>query len=146
MNEFLLSVIESGDDFQKAGAVNALVWAAVVVSYRFPESADSPLRFTREDAIPDTLAAFEAFEDVREREKILLLETFVSNTNIDVRRSILGHLNLDEGAYPDSHKALVAKAIHTARSHTDEYIRERLRYQLRETGLIPALPLREDEV
>ena len=75
MNEYLLSVIESGDDFQKAGAVNALVWAAVLVSYRFPNPRPSSLPSTH--AVPETLAAYEALADVREREKILLLETFV---------------------------------------------------------------------
>jgi len=30
VNEYLLSAIESGDDLQKAGAVNALVWAEVL--------------------------------------------------------------------------------------------------------------------
>ena len=145
VNEYLLSVIESGDDFQKAGAVNVLVWAAVLVSYRFPNSRPSPLRFTREYAVPETLAAYEAFADVREREKILLLETFVSNANLDARRSILGHLNLDGGAYPDRHKPLVARAIHIARTHADEYIRDRLRCQLGETELIPCLRPRENK-
>jgi hypothetical protein len=146
VNEYLLSVIESGDDFQKAGAVNALVWAAAVVRYRIPHPLPSPLRFTREDAVPESLAAYEALADIREREKILLLETFVLNANLDVRRSILGHLNLDEGAYPDSHKPLVARAIDIARTHADEYIRDRLRYQLGETDLIPCLRPREDRL
>ena len=146
VNEYLLSVIEFGNDFQKAGAVNALVWAAVVVSYRMPDPRPSPLRFTREDAVAETLAAWEAFADVREREKILLLETFVSNTNIDVRRSTLGHLDLNEDAYPDSHKPLVARAIQIARTHRDEYIQERLRFQLGESHLIPCLLPREDRI
>jgi len=34
VNQYLLAVLESGDDFHKAGAVCALCWANVAVSYR----------------------------------------------------------------------------------------------------------------
>jgi hypothetical protein len=73
-----------------------------------------------------------------------LIETFVSNTNLSVRRSILGHLTLDEQVYPDSHKSLVPRAIQIARAIPDEYIQQRLRYQLGESNVIPALLPRKD--
>jgi hypothetical protein len=142
VHEYLLSVIESGSDFQKAGAVNALVWAELRVSYTWSDERDFG-DLSRANADPVSLAAFEALADVRQRERVLLIETFVSNADLDVRRSVLGHLSFDVDAYPDSHKPLVAKAIQVARTHPDEYIKKRLQFQLGETDLIPALLPRE---
>jgi hypothetical protein len=65
VNEYLLAVLESGDDFHKAGAVCALYWAGVSVSYRFPLTW--PLR--REDANQEELAAYEALMDLWERKE-----------------------------------------------------------------------------
>jgi hypothetical protein len=93
VDEYLLFVLESGDDFQKAGAACALYFA------------DPNLT------------------DLWERRKKLFLETFVSNTDLDVRRVLIAPLDLDETGYPDSHKPLVRRAIQIASEHSDDYIR-----------------------
>ena len=134
VNEYLLCVIESGTDFQKAGAVNALYWAQAGLS--FPSNAVS---YDIEYATPESRAAYEALQDVRDRRRRVLLETFVMNSSVDVRRSIIPSLELDPQAYPDSHRSLVISAIEVARSHEDGYIRHRVEVQLGDVseGLAP---------
>lgn len=140
VNEYLLEVLELGDDFKKAGAVCALYWAHVSIVYEIKGRSISSL--TIEDATPDSLAAYQALSDIWHRKKNLFLETFVFNTDVDVRRVLFGRLDLDENAYEDTHKPLVRRAIEIARSHPDEYIRHQLRLCFGETNLMPALPPR----
>jgi hypothetical protein len=138
VNEYLLGVVESGTDFRKAGAVNALYWAQVPLS--FPGTAPS---YSIENASPESRAAFEALADLRERKRRLLLETFVSNPSVDVRRSIIPSLDLDPVHYPESYRPLVARAIDIARGSEDEYIRHRVEVQLGNVKLLAPLPHRE---
>lgn len=137
VNEYLLGVVESGSDFRKAGAVNALYWAQVPLS--FPGTAPS---FTIEYATPESRAAYEAVSDLRERKRRLLLETFISSPSVDVRRSVIPSLNLDPAAYPESHRPLVARAIEIARASEDGYIRHRVEVQLGTVTLLAPLPHR----
>jgi|SRR5579871_1413898 len=104
VNEALLEVIKTGNDFEKAGAVNALYWAGMLLG------------------TPQSRAAYLELEDVWERKRCLLLREFVTNENVNVRRSIIPSLKLDQAAYPDDLKPLVTKAIEIARSHPDKYI------------------------
>lgn len=121
--EYLLDVVQSGTDFQIAGAVNALYWGLFAVR----ESAD----------------ANDALEDLWARTNELLLTTFVANTNVDVRRSLIGHLELDANAYPLHLRGLVTEAIVLARHHDDPYIRHRVEVQLgNHMGLFAPLPHR----
>jgi hypothetical protein len=138
VTEYLLGVAESGSDFRKAGAVNALYWAQVPLSFK--GTAPS---FTIEHATPESRAAYEAVSDLRERKRRLLLETFVSNPSVDVRRSIIPSLDLDPAAYPESHRPLVARAIEIARGSGDEYIRHRVEVQLGNVKWLAPLPHRE---
>jgi hypothetical protein len=137
--EYLLNVAESGSDFRKAGAVLALYHAQVCLSFM----ATAPRPFTIEHATPESRAAYEAVSDLRERERRLLLETFVSNPSVDVRRSIIPRLNLDPAAYPESHQPLVAQAIEIARGSEDQYIRHRSEVQLGNVKVFAPLPHRE---
>jgi hypothetical protein len=105
--------------------------------------AGSPLELKPEDADQESLAAHQALSDVWQRSRKLFLETFVWNENLHLRRNLIASLNLDVGAYPDSHKPLVARAIDIARKHPDDYIRHRLQVQLAETHLLWPLPRRE---
>jgi hypothetical protein len=107
VNEYFMAVLESGDDFHKAGAVCALYWAGV----------------GKED---------EAHRDLIERKRKLFLETFVSNPNPDVRRLLMPSLCLDERAYPDTHKDLVARAIQIGREHPDDEVRQGVEVHLHE--------------
>ena len=138
VNEYLLDVAESGSAFRKAGAVNALYWAQVWLSF-----VGNVPSFTIEHAMPESRATYEAVADLRERKRRLLLETFVSNPSVDVRRSIIPALNLDPAAYPESHRPLVARAIEIARGSDDEYIRHRVEVQLGNVMVLAPLPHRE---
>jgi hypothetical protein len=138
VNEALLEVVESGSDFQKAGAVNASYWAQVGLSFLGNVPA-----YTPEYAIPESRAAYEALADIRDRRRRLFLETFVNNPNLDVRRSLIPKLDLAPAHYPESHRALVAQAIAIARGHTDAYIRHRVEIQLGSLGPLAPLPHRE---
>jgi hypothetical protein len=100
VNEASLQFVETGSDYEKAGAVNALYWAGM--SLRFD---DYKRGLTLENATPESRAAYLELKDVWERKRCLFLREFVSNENIDVRRSIIPSLNLDEAAYPTDLKA-----------------------------------------
>jgi|ERR1700677_608895 len=135
VNEYLLEVIESGTDFRKAGAVNALYWAQMPVSY----SAE----FLCFDSVEETREAEKALAGLWERKRKLLLETFVANPNVDVRRSIIPSLRLDPTVYPAHLQPLVPQAIAIARSSSDEYIRHRVEVQLGTAKLFAPLPHRK---
>lgn len=138
VNEYLLDVVESGTDFLKAGAVNALYWAQVLLS--FPGDAPS---FRIEHATPESRAAYEALADLWQRKRRLLLETFVTNTSVDVRRSIIPTLDLNSRNYPETHWPLVTLAIEIARGSGDDYIRHRVEVQLGNEKVLAPLPHRE---
>jgi hypothetical protein len=124
VNEYLLSVVESGTDFRKAGAVNALYWAEAL---SFPDNTAS-FRVAR--ATTESGALSDNLQDVWERKNRLLLETFVADSGVHLKRSIIKSLDLNPRAYPESHRPLVAQAIDLARRHDDEYIRRRVEIQL----------------
>jgi hypothetical protein len=138
VNEALLDVVETGTNFEKAGAVNALYWGGMSLS--FPENTT---KFTLENATPESRAAYLELKNVWERKKCLFLREFVSNENVDVRRSIIPSLKLDESVYPDDLKPLVPKAIEIARNHSDEYIRHRVEVQLGNEKLLYPKPHRD---
>lgn len=141
VNEYLLDMVETGSDFRKAGAVNALYWAQVPLTFIGTASS-----FTIEHATPESRAAYEAVSDLWDRKRQLLLETFVSNPSVDVRRSIIPSLSLDPSKYPESHRLLVTRAIEVARGSEDEYILHRVEVQLGKVNLLAPLPHREKGV
>lgn len=125
VHTYLVDVLSSGPDPRTVGAENALYWAEGL--FRSDEEAAA-------------CAAVLARADRRR------LRIFVRNPNVDVRRSLIASLRLDESAYPPSHRPLVATAITIARTHEDEYIRHRAEMKLapEETPrLFAALPHRE---
>jgi hypothetical protein len=129
VNEYLLGVVESGTDFRKAGAVNAMYWAGVPLCFQ----GDVP-SFDIEHATAESKALYKSLQDIWERQRCLLLKTFVENPSMDLRRSIIPSLVLEPQAYPESHRALVTQAIDIARRHEDEYIRHRVEVQLGDSG------------
>jgi hypothetical protein len=137
VNVALLDIVETGSDFEKAGAVNASYWGGISLS--FPENTQD---FTVENATLESRAAYLELQDVWERRRCLFLREFVSNENVEVRQSIIPSLKLDESAYPDDLKPLVSKAIEIARSHPDEYIRHRVEVQLGNEKLLYPKPHR----
>jgi hypothetical protein len=140
VNEYLLDVVASGTDFQKAGAVNALYWAGVHLVFR-----GDARTFDYRDATPESRAEYEALSDVWQRERELFLETFVSNQNVDVRRAIIGKLDLEPAHYREHLRPVVTHAIDIARSSDDDYIRHRVEVQLGNELLLRALPHRESD-
>lgn len=115
VNTYLLDAVESGTDDRKAGAVNALYQAY---------SSELP-------------------DDVRERKRKMFLKTFVTNSNLDVRRSLIAHLDLNEDAYDVSFRHFVPRAIDIARQSEDWYIRHRVEVQLGNVRTLPCLPHRQ---
>jgi hypothetical protein len=138
VNEFLLEVVETGSDFEKAGAINAMYWAGM--SLRFDDWHQS---LTLENATPESRAAYLELKDVWDRKRCLLLREFVANENVDVRRSIIPSLKLEEAVYPDDLKPLVSRAIEIARNHPDDYLRHRVEVQLGNEHLLRPLPHRD---
>jgi hypothetical protein len=135
--EALLDLVEQGSNFEKAGAVNALYWAGPRLSF-----INAP-KYTLEYATPESRAAYEALADLQLRKRCLFLREFVSNPNLDVRRSIIPHLVLNPSCYADELKLLVLEAIEIARTHSDDYIRHRVEVQLGTERLLKPLPHRE---
>lgn len=138
VNEVLLDLVEQGSNFEKVGAVKALYWARFHLHF----IKDAP-RYTLEYATVESKAAYEASADIRLRQQSLFLREFVSNPNIDVRRSIIAHLVLNPSCYADELKPLVLNAIEIARTHSDDYIRHRVEVQLGTERLFKPLPHRE---
>jgi hypothetical protein len=138
VNEALLDYVENGSDFEKAGAVNALYWAGVSLCF-----VGDIREYTLENATPESRAAYLELKDVWLRKRCLFLREFVSNENVDVRRSIIPSLTLKEAAYPDALKPLVAQAVKIARNHDDDYIRHRVEVQLGNERLLKPLPHRD---
>ena len=138
VNEHLLAVVEAGDAPEIAGAVAALYWANMSITF----SGEVP-EYTLEHATPESRAAFLELKDVWERKRELYLTTFINKDNVEVRRQIIPSLKLDESVYCDELKPLVGQAIEIARNHEDDYIRHRVEVQLGNEKLLKPLPDRE---
>ena len=140
VNEFLLNVVEAGSDAEIAGAVAALYWANMAISF----SGDVP-EYTLKYATPESRTAFLELKDVWERKRKAFLRVFVANEDVTVRRQIVPSLNLDESNYGDELKPLVKRAITIAREHSDDYIRHRVEVQLGNEKLLRPIPERSVE-
>jgi hypothetical protein len=139
--EYFLNMLERGTDCRKAGAANALYWCSgplLVQGHISSFDAEQPTAESRSE--PDGLA------DLWRRERTLLLRTFVSNPNVDVRRSVIGKLDLRKADYDPTDRPLVPKAIAIARAHPDPYIRHRVAVQLGECRIFRALPHRKEKL
>ena len=137
VNEHLLDVIEKGDGWRKAGAVNALYWAQVPLIYIGNVAAHDI-----EHATPESREHYLSLNDIWQRKRVLLLNTFISSTNVDVQRSIIPSLNLRTGAYPAEYAERVERAIEIGSTHADEYIRHRTSVQLGTEKRLRPLPHR----
>lgn len=120
-SEALLDFVSTGTNYEKAGAVNALYWALGGI----PKG---------EDDLKDILA----------RERSIYLQEFVSNRNLNVRRSIIPQLTLDHQLYPENLAPLVKEAIRIAKSHPDSYIRHRVQVKLGQSKILEPLPHRSN--
>lgn len=114
----LLGFLASGTDFEKAGAVNALYWS---VGYSNPRARRSLLK----DAVPDPAESEgETPGETIGRLRAMMLEEFVRNPDIHVRRSISTRLRKPD-EYPPHLRTLAEEARRIALEHPDEFIRGR---------------------
>jgi hypothetical protein len=120
VGEALLNFVSTGTNFEKAGAINALYWAL-----GSPNNADE-------------------IEDIYVRRRSMYLQEFVSNRNLDVRRSIIPNLVLDPNKYPENLAPLVEEAIQIGRKHPDSYIRHRVQVELGQSKILEPLPHRKN--
>ena len=136
--EHLLEVVKTGSPFQQAGAINALYWAQVPLTFK-----GDTKEFTLENATPESREKYLSVVDVSREIAINLLQLFVSTESVDVQRSIIPRLTLENPeAYPESHQQLVQQAVDIARTHDDDYIRHRVEVQLGNESLLQPLPHR----
>jgi hypothetical protein len=127
----LLDILEGDSNSEKAGAANALYWANVL-----PYHDNSGHH--RLDKEPG-----DEFKSILVRQRNLVLQEFILNPDIHVRRSLVSRLNLDSQVYPDHLKPLVEEAITIARNHSDDYIRHRIEVELGNVQVFYPLPERE---
>lgn len=133
----LLTYLTDGTNVEKAGASNALYW--VTNPLRWKPSAPN---FRPESATPESHAAYLALSDLRARIGCARLHEFVINSDVDVRRSIIGQLSLDPADYPTELQPLIPQAVNIARHHPDDYIRHRVEIQLgSSSGTVTFKPL-----
>ena len=125
VNETLLDLVETGSDSEKARAVMGLYWADIPLVFE-----GSVPGYTKDNATPESRAAYDALADVWNRKDHLFLQEFVVNPDVDVRQAIIAQLNLDAAHYEPEFQHLVPEAIRVARDHEDEYIRHRVEIQL----------------
>ncbi len=146
VNEFLLDVLETGTPFEQAGAVNAMYWAQIPLSFKMKNvdlEADPDSQFTLEQATEESRKKVLALADIWKRKHLLLLEHFVKSKSVEVQQSIIPSLDLNVKNYPESHKSLVHEAINIAHSHPDDYIRHRVGVQLGTGKSLKPLPHRK---
>jgi hypothetical protein len=102
-----------------------------------------PPDWTLEQAAPGSRERVVALEDIWSRKRALNLRTFVFNTNLDVRRSVVPHLDLDPESYSEEDRPLIERAIRIARESDDDYIRHRVEVQLGNEMRLAPLPHRK---
>lgn len=123
----LIDYIEKGTDFEKAGAVNALHW----VGERKSSGESGRHR-------PDM--GMMSLDDYR---RMLYMNTFINNHDLDVRRSIITYVDMDPFTANAPMKELIEKVTKLARAHPDEYIRHRIEVQLGRSPSAYSLPARK---
>ena len=120
VNQQLLSYTQ-GTNIEKAGVANAFYWSFALAP-----------RYTLEDSM----------EDLRQQKREWMLQEFVVNNDIWVRRNLISGLNLEPESYPEALHFLIPQAIVIAQNHTDDYIRHRIKIQLGIGGPLNAKPIR----
>ncbi|ACU71604.1 hypothetical protein Caci_2689 [Catenulispora acidiphila DSM 44928] len=117
----LLTYLQTGTDRERAGSVRAWYWTGYPLRQQHLRVGTSVAEMG--------FAADEA-RDVVTAWREASLREFVANEDLDVRCCILPGLPLKPESYPPELRALVDTAVAIARSHPDEYIRERVEVQV----------------
>ena len=113
--ERLFRYLESGSNPEKAGAVSALYWVK-----------SNP----KDENLNELKISFHS----------RMLNEFIENPDLEVRRRIIPMLRLEPESYPAEIRARIPVAIKIARNHHDEYIRHRVEIQLGANGPFMAIP------
>ncbi len=123
----LIEYIEKGTNFERAGAINAMHW----VGERKVSSESGRHK-------PDI--SLMSLDDYR---RMLYLNTFINNSDLDLRRSIITYVDMDPLTANAPMKELMEKVVKIARAHPDEYICHRIEVQLGRTPSAYPLPSRK---
>ncbi|MCE7736133.1 MAG: hypothetical protein GPJ54_14720 [Candidatus Heimdallarchaeota archaeon] len=142
VHEFLFNVIENGEPFRQAGAVNALYWAQPHLKWENIQSPDDFRNLSYENATEESRREYDTFVDLRAEKLLLLLKVFIETDNLDVQRSIIPSLSLNPKIYPEHLQESVEKAINIATNHPDKYIWHRSGVQLGTRSTLMAIPYR----
>jgi hypothetical protein len=130
----LLDIVEMENNWQKAGALNALLWAA---SRSFPISDACRIRPDVADPNPESSRLMET---VRQRcQKVCLVE-FVKNSDLDAQRALVRWVSINESDYPPELQPLAKQAHEIAINHPDDFIRNRVLQRSSDTPLFEPLP------
>lgn len=123
----LIDIAARGGDAEKAGVGGALYWAVPRAHAYWPHHRGwEPYEGPPDEPVADMLAAFSVWA-VRE---------LLRNEDLDVRRALVRHIAAVRADEPE----LAQAAIAVVRAHPDQYLRERLAYDLGESTLIPCKP------
>lgn len=114
--EWLMAFVESGSDYEKAGAVRALYWSNPnAAQERHPERAC------------DLAEEAKQIRPLRRKIRWRLMREFIRNDDLDVRRSIMSQLNLHYWGSPLRYWPRIFRARRVAQLHEDVYARDRYR-------------------
>jgi len=112
----LIRIFREGQPSERTGALAALYWATADASKFSSEAQEVPVLGQAE-----------------------LLDTFLATEHLPLRRQILPWLGLGT-PMADELAGRIARVTEICRASSDEYLRTRVRVQLGESSLLPALP------
>jgi hypothetical protein len=127
VSQTLMEYLEKGTDFEKAGAVNALHWTG--------DQGSKSESGRQRPVSPEMMKLLD-------HRRLIYLQTFVKNPDIDLRRAIITHADLEELGASIALDDLIQKVIKICRASNDEYIRNRVEVQLGRARSVYPLPAR----
>lgn len=116
----LLAFLQTGTNQERAGAARAWYWSGGPPLIAVVSARDKGINLYR---------AVDRDQDVVEEWQRTLLQEFVENDDLEVRRCLVPYLRFNELKYPPELRDLALRAIAVAATHPDEYIRHRFDVQ-----------------
>lgn len=127
VRDVLAEFVRTGTPWEVAGAVNALYWAGGEASSNLVEEEE------------------EEWPEPRTEQVMVLLERFVHEENLDMRRSLMTSIPWTAKNPPSGVAALLEAAHRIASGHEDPYIRQRYATETGMSRVLPCLPHRPTE-
>jgi hypothetical protein len=150
VQEALLEYVVEGTNREKAGAVRAFYWAKRPLLLPDWDERYGKRKWHNQEELAQAVQehsyarekALQAFQrmceeklgDLHQKVAHVMLNEFVQNEDLDVRRAIIPQLSLHPSQYLEEEKPLPSQAIQIASSHPDDYIRSRAMIQLKEAS------------